>query len=209
MATKTYWYASGFTKVYNKEVDLDTDAIKVMLCSSAYTPDRAAHDYKNDITNEVTGSGYTAGGATLANVTVGYVAANSWAKARANTTAYVVGEAVRPATGNGFLYQCITAGTTAGSIPTYPTTIGGTVTDGSVVWECVGIGGIVFNCDDPTWDPSTISGVRFAVFYDSTPGTDATRPLLWLMDFETDQSSTSGPFTIQVDPTGITFVLVP
>lgn len=54
----------------NGAVDLDTDTIKVMLVTSGYTPDQDAHDFRDDITNEVSGTGYTAGGATLANKAV-------------------------------------------------------------------------------------------------------------------------------------------
>lgn len=46
------------------------NTIKVMLVTSAYTVDQDAHDFKDDITNEVVGTGYTAGGATLANQAV-------------------------------------------------------------------------------------------------------------------------------------------
>lgn len=56
--------------IMNGSVDLDTDTIKVALVTSSYTPDIDAHDYFNDVTNEVTGTGYTAGGATLANKAV-------------------------------------------------------------------------------------------------------------------------------------------
>lgn len=45
-------------------IDFDTDTFKWMLTTSAYTEDKDAHDFRNDITNEVTGTGYTAGGAT-------------------------------------------------------------------------------------------------------------------------------------------------
>jgi hypothetical protein len=50
-------------------IDLDTggDTIKVALTTSTYTPNIDTHDYFDDITNEVVGTGYTAGGATLAN----------------------------------------------------------------------------------------------------------------------------------------------
>jgi len=43
--------------------------IKVALCTSSYTPAQDTHDYFDDITNEVTGTGYTAGGATLGTKT--------------------------------------------------------------------------------------------------------------------------------------------
>jgi hypothetical protein len=45
-------------------VDVDDDDWKVMLVTSSYTPDQFAHSRRDDITNEVTGTGYTAGGAT-------------------------------------------------------------------------------------------------------------------------------------------------
>jgi len=56
-------------------IDFDTDTFKVMLVTSAYTEDKDAHDFRNDVTNEVTGTGYTAGGAT-ATVTVTLDTAN-------------------------------------------------------------------------------------------------------------------------------------
>lgn len=54
-------------------VDLDdttADRFKVMLVTSAYTPDFGTHDFKADVTNEVTGTGYTAGGESLTSVTL-------------------------------------------------------------------------------------------------------------------------------------------
>src|SRR5690348_1638843 len=66
------WYGQALIAWANKEVDLLDDSIKVMLCTSSYTPDQDAHDYKNDVTNEVSGTGYTAGGAALANDTLTY-----------------------------------------------------------------------------------------------------------------------------------------
>jgi len=50
------------------------------------------------------------------------------------STAYAVGDYAWPRTLNGRLYKCTTAGTTGIMEPTWPTTDGGTVTDGGVVW---------------------------------------------------------------------------
>lgn len=47
---------------------------------------------------------------------------------------YALGAVVVPVTPNGHWYKATTAGTTGSSIPTWPTTSGGTVTDGTVVW---------------------------------------------------------------------------
>lgn len=63
-------YNSFKRDIMNGGIDLDTDTIKVALVTSSYTPDIDAHDNFDDITNEVSGTGYTAGGATLAGVAV-------------------------------------------------------------------------------------------------------------------------------------------
>lgn len=57
-------------------VDFDTDTFKVMLTTSAYTENKATHAFRSDVTNEVTGTGYTAGGNT-ATVTVTLDTANN------------------------------------------------------------------------------------------------------------------------------------
>jgi len=46
------------------------DTIKVALVTNAYTPDVDGHEDYADITNEVVGAGYVAGGAALANQAV-------------------------------------------------------------------------------------------------------------------------------------------
>jgi hypothetical protein len=48
--------------------DWDTDTIKSAL-TTAYTVDIDTHDFFNDVTNEITGTNYTAGGFTLATAT--------------------------------------------------------------------------------------------------------------------------------------------
>lgn len=43
---------------------------------------------------------------------------------------------VCPVTENGFRYECVVAGVSGAEEPTWPTTIGDTVDDGGVTWEC-------------------------------------------------------------------------
>jgi hypothetical protein len=52
-------------------------------------------------------------------------------------TAYTAGQkVVKTGTPNNYCYECTTGGTTAAAQPTWPTTIGGTVVDGTVTWTC-------------------------------------------------------------------------
>jgi hypothetical protein len=48
-----------------------------------------------------------------------------------------VGVTRAPLVPNGYLYRVHTAGTTGASEPTWPTTLGDTVVDGTVTWQCV------------------------------------------------------------------------
>lgn len=138
-------YGQFLQQALNKEVDWDTDTIKVALLSNSYTPDQDAHNYFDDVVaNEVTGTGYTAGGATLANKTNTY-----------NSSTNV----------------------------------------------------IVLDADDVTWSSSTITA-RYAVVYDASPATNATKPLIGYVDFGSDQSSSNGNFTITWDATGIVRITV-
>lgn len=57
-------------KIMNGSIDLDTDTIKVALVTSSYTPNQDSHDNFDDVTNEVSGTGYSAGGAALSNKAV-------------------------------------------------------------------------------------------------------------------------------------------
>ena len=68
MANATY---NIFKKsIMNGGIDLDTDTLKVMLVTDSYTPDIDADLDRADVTNEITGDGYTEGGATLGSVTI-------------------------------------------------------------------------------------------------------------------------------------------
>lgn len=144
MAVTGFFYGQAFTSAFNKEIDVDTDVLKVMLCTSTYTPNQDTHRYKSSVTNEVVGTGYTATGATLTSPTVSY-----------------------------------TAGTNV----------------------------FAFDAADTSWATSTITA-RYAVIYNSSPASDATRPLIGYLDFGADFVSTGGTFLITWDAAGIFTVTV-
>lgn len=142
MAVTHKVYRGFYQSLFNKEIDLDTDVIKVMLVGAGYTPDQAAHRYKSSVTSEASGAGYTAGGVALAGVSL-------------NASSLTVS----------------------------------------------------LDADDTSWPSSTISG-RYLVIYDSSPGSDATRPLISVVDFGEVVSTTSGTFQSVWNSLGLISVTV-
>jgi hypothetical protein len=67
MAT-AHFYDCYWQSLNNKEINLLSDTIKLMLATSAYTPNRGTDRYQSAVTNEVVGTGYTAGGATVGSM---------------------------------------------------------------------------------------------------------------------------------------------
>ena len=57
------------TQFTTAPVNFTSDTIKVMLTSSSYTPNAATDTTKSNVTNEVSGGGYTARGAQIAGIT--------------------------------------------------------------------------------------------------------------------------------------------
>lgn len=57
-------YNSCIDDLARNNIDFDTNTFKAMLVTASYIADKDSHDRRDDITNEVTGTGYTAGGAT-------------------------------------------------------------------------------------------------------------------------------------------------
>lgn len=62
-------YNSYKKALLDASINHGSDTIKLALVTATYTPDQDAHDFFNDITNELSGGGYTSGGATLASKT--------------------------------------------------------------------------------------------------------------------------------------------
>jgi hypothetical protein len=92
-------YNSAIDDMARNNIDFDTNTFKAMLVTSSYTPNKDTHDKRDDVTNEVTGTGYTAGGVTTActvtkdtandRVTLQF-AAVSWATSTITARALVI-----------------------------------------------------------------------------------------------------------------------
>ncbi len=92
-------YNSAIDDMARGDIDFDTNTFKAMLVTSSYTPNKDNHDKRDDVTNEATGTGYTAGGVTTActvtkdtandRVTLQF-AAVSWAASTITARALVI-----------------------------------------------------------------------------------------------------------------------
>lgn len=60
----------------------------------------------------------------------------------------------------------------------------------------------VLDGDNVTWEDSEITA-RWGVIFDNTPGDDADKKLLAVLDFEEEKSTAGGPFEIQWHEDGI------
>jgi hypothetical protein len=141
MAESAFLYGNFIKNLLDKKIDFNSDAIKMALCTSSYTPDQDTHDFFDDITNEVSSSGtnYTSGGNTIANCSITY-----------------------------------TSGTNVCKI------------DG----------------DDVTFSAVTLTA-RYAIIYDSSPGSAATNPLIACIDFGENKSPAGVDLIITFNSGGI------
>lgn len=133
MSVTSRWYASAMSQAFGSALDFTAGEVKCALLGSGYVPDRNAHVFFSDLTNEVVGAGYVPGGIDVAGMAI---------------------------------------------------------TEADMVTS--------FLMDDVVFDPVTVTA-RYAVFYVWT-GVAATSPLLWLVDFGTDQVRVADDVTIQIDP---------
>lgn len=143
MAVTASFYGKFWLSLANKEIDFNSDTIKAMLVTSSYTFDKDAHQYKSSITNEVSGTGYSAGGATIGSPSISYDAANDR---------------------------------------------------------------MVFDGNDIAWTTATFIGARQCIVYDSTPATDATRPLIMRVDFDQDLSPLNGTVSLAWHSIGMGYI---
>ncbi len=76
MASKMY--GNAMLRAFDGQIDWDTMTIKVALLNNTYVPNQDTHQTFADLgTAQVTGTGYTAGGLTLASKTIVYDAVNN------------------------------------------------------------------------------------------------------------------------------------
>jgi predicted DsbA family dithiol-disulfide isomerase len=62
----SFIYNSCVEDLANNDIDFGANTFKIMLVASGYTPDKNAHSKRSSVTNEASGTGYTAGGKTIA-----------------------------------------------------------------------------------------------------------------------------------------------
>lgn len=93
------------------KINFAADTIKCALVTASYTPDIDTQDFWDDVSaNEASGTGYSAGGATLANPTVAVVGASDLAKFDADDVSWTISSALSAR--YGVLYKSTgTAGT--------------------------------------------------------------------------------------------------
>jgi len=76
LAVTAKWFGLSLKGQWNttagNRIDFLTDTIKNSLHTVTFVPDQDAHDFFNDATNEISGTGYTAGGVTLGSKTLTY-----------------------------------------------------------------------------------------------------------------------------------------
>ena len=86
----SFLYNSAKFRLLQGTFDFANDTFKVALLTSAYAPDKDAHQYFADIDHEVSGSGYIAGGKAVENIALSQDDANDRAILDADDLAWSV-----------------------------------------------------------------------------------------------------------------------
>jgi hypothetical protein len=72
MAVTSKLYGLSLLSMASGQINFLGGTAKALLCTSTYAPNQDTHRFKSDVTNEITGTGYTAGGTTLTTKTAAY-----------------------------------------------------------------------------------------------------------------------------------------
>lgn len=65
-------YGPALGSLVAGDIDFAGATVKCALTNATYSPNQDTHEFFDDVTNEVSGSGYTAGGVTLTGKTATY-----------------------------------------------------------------------------------------------------------------------------------------
>ena len=189
------------------EIDWDPSGgstVNMALHTSGYTPDLDADEFQSVISSEHAASGtYVDGGKVMTLIApVAPIVDTDLADTWTVGTAYAVGDLVKAITPTGYIYRCITAGTSHGTTePTWINTIGkDTATDNGVFWETVGTSFIKLDAVDMQWAASTLSADYAVIYVDGSDGTADF--LIALISFGTTETSSAGDFDVVFDANG-------
>jgi hypothetical protein len=103
MAITVNWYGLGLQYLLDNPADMEAVTVNLALVTDAYTPDRDAHNFRDDFTGSelANGNGYTTGGVTLTGLTWSYDTASdqvrldcddpSWTFTASKTWRYGIG----------------------------------------------------------------------------------------------------------------------
>jgi len=132
MALTCTTYGHFPEKISNKEIDYVTDDIKIMLCTDSYVPNQDTDEYKSDVTNEISISGYTSGGKILTSKSITY---------NSKITTLISGDVVWTLLTGEFRYAVIYCDTGVASTSAlisyidFGSTVTTTLTDVTITWD--------------------------------------------------------------------------
>lgn len=78
MAAAWKWYDKFALNLAKKFIDFVGDPFFMMIADNGYVPDHANDEFQSNVTNEVTGTGYTAGGQVLVGQVITLIGRDSY-----------------------------------------------------------------------------------------------------------------------------------
>jgi len=149
------------------EIDFGDDTIKVMLSTESYVPDQDTHEFRDDVTNEVAGTGYTAGRDNT-RPTESCAPDQDTHEFRDDVTNEVAG-----------------TGYTAGGATVEPTAVRDNV-----------LNRLTVTLPGAAWENSTLANVRVATYYKSRGGASSADELIAANVFPGNISTAAGALTL-------------
>jgi len=197
-------YPQTFARILAGEINWASETtLKVALMDATFAFNDTHDVWANVSASDYSSAtGYTAGGELVTTPTTTETD-SSTLTARANTTAYTVGDLVRTATDSGRVFLCVVAGTSAASEPGGMATLGTfrELTDGSAVWVNIGSAVTVLDGDAVSWTGLDQSATNAAVLYNDD---GVNEPLIAYIDFEASET----PTDLTITPPGEGYVVL-